>query len=58
MAYDSLADLIFMQGHGVYVWGAYGMGVGVIVYNLVVPRLEFKNIAQRVRRQAEREDSQ
>lgn len=30
MFFDSLQSLIHMDGHGVYVWASYGVGVLVI----------------------------
>lgn len=34
MYFDSIIDLLFMNGHGVYVWSAYAIGF-VIVAALV-----------------------
>jgi heme exporter protein D len=31
MYFASLHDLIFMNGHGVYVWGAYGISFFTLI---------------------------
>ena len=35
MAFDSIADLLAMDGHGSYVWTSYGLAVGVAVANVL-----------------------
>jgi len=37
MYFDSLQALLFMDGHGVYVWGAYAVTGLVITGILVAP---------------------
>ena len=39
MYFDSFSSLVHMDGHGVYVWSAYGIGMAVIAYNVIVPLL-------------------
>ena len=56
MAYDSLAELVSMNGHGLFVWLAYLCGFTVLMYNLLAPRLQGRSIRARLRRQLERED--
>lgn len=38
MKFDSFAALLSMDGHGGYVWAAYGITLLVIVINLWWPR--------------------
>jgi heme exporter protein D len=36
MRFESWAAFIAMDGHGPYVWAAYGLAVLVIAFNLVI----------------------
>ena len=52
MYFDNINSLIHMDGHGLYVWAAYGIGLLVILYNIFAPlqkRGEIINIIQRQR---------
>jgi heme exporter protein D len=48
MYFDSLQQLIFMDGHGIYVWSAFVISIsvmaGLIVKPLCQKKQEFKNI--------------
>ncbi len=51
MYFESLASLIHMDGHGVFVWAAYGIGVLIIAYNIISPLRARKRILSQVLRQ-------
>ncbi|WP_257276005.1 MULTISPECIES: heme exporter protein CcmD [unclassified Endozoicomonas] len=51
MYFENLASLIHMGGHGVYVWSAYGMGLLIIVYNIVSPLRFRERIVSQIQRQ-------
>lgn len=38
--FDSLASFMAMNGHGQYVWAAYGISFAVLIYLLLSPRLQ------------------
>lgn len=38
MKFESLAALVQMDGHGAYVWAAYGIAFAVLALNLWWPR--------------------
>ena len=48
MYFDSLQQLVFMDGHGIYVWSAFIISltlmVGLVVKPLCQKKQEFKNI--------------
>lgn len=59
MYFDNLQSLLFMEGHGVYVWAAYLVTVLVIMAALTVPvrrrrRLLGQLAAETTRRQGAR----
>lgn len=55
MYFDSLQQLIFMDGHGIYVWSAFVISVSVMAVLIVKPlcqkKQEFKNIQLHVKLQ-------
>ncbi len=55
MYFDSFADVLHMDGHGGYVWAAYGITLAVIVLMLVLPRRrakqQLRQVAGELRRQ-------
>ena len=55
MYFDNFNDLLTMGGHGPYVWAAYGIGLGVLVWNLLAPVLQGRKVAEGIRRNARRE---
>lgn len=46
MQFDSLSDLIQMSGHGVYVWAVYFIGIAVLVFNVLRPKMMMKQFYQ------------
>ena len=39
MQFDSLSDFIQMNGHGIYVWTVYILGVAILVMNVIRPKM-------------------
>ena len=37
MYFDSLQAVLAMEGHGVYVWAAYLVGIAVIAMAVIIP---------------------
>jgi heme exporter protein D len=37
MSFDSVAALLAMGGHALYVWSAYALGVFVVIVSVVAP---------------------
>lgn len=50
MPFDSLSAFLHMGGHAPYVWLAYGVGLLLIAYNLLAPRLRFRQLRTRILR--------
>lgn len=55
MSFSSFADFIAMDGHGIYVWLAYGIAFFIFLFNLILPLMNRKelltNLARRLRRE-------
>lgn len=56
MAFESFADFLEMGGHGLYVWLCYGLGLLVILGNLLMPQRQAKQIQRELRRRIRREE--
>ena len=56
MAFGSLADFLNMGGHGFYVWLCYGLGLLIIVMNLLLPMQQSKQVIRELRRRLRREE--
>ena len=56
MAFESFADFLDMGGHGLYVWLCYGLGLLIIVMNLLLPMQQSKQVIRELRRRLRREE--
>lgn len=50
MYFDNFYSLIHMDGHGLYVWAAYGIGLLVILYNIVAPIMKYRKVISAIHR--------
>ncbi|MFC2971479.1 heme exporter protein CcmD [Azotobacter bryophylli] len=57
MYFESFADLLAMGKHGVYVWSAYGIGLAVLVLNVVLPIVARRRYLQDTARRLRREEA-
>jgi len=61
MYFDSLHDVLYMKGHGAFVWSAYAIAIGVLVGLVYVPisrsRRFMRDQRQRLLREEPREKS-
>ncbi|WP_426152731.1 heme exporter protein CcmD [Pseudomonas sp. DC3000-4b1] len=55
MSFSSLGDFLAMGRHGAYVWSAYGVGLGVLAWNLVAPWRARRRLLLEAARRARRE---
>ena len=55
MYFASLADLIHMNGHGVYVWSAYGIGFAVLTLLVWQPLARHTALKRQLRQQWQQE---
>lgn len=39
MHFETFADFVNMGGHGLFVWSVYGLGVGILLFNIVRPSI-------------------
>jgi len=44
-----MSEFLDMGGYALYVWGSYGAGLAIFVWNVLAPRLERRALRQRLR---------
>lgn len=53
--FASFADFLQMGKHGLYVWLSYGIGLGIILYNVVAVVLNKRRFFNEAKRRLRRE---
>lgn len=54
MAFDSFAELLSMGRHGVYVWTAWGVSLGLLTLCVLLVRSESRAVHRTLRRRSRR----
>lgn len=57
MAFESFTDFVAMGGHGLFVWLAYAIGIAVVLFNVISPKLIQKQLIEDQKRRLRREQS-
>jgi len=65
VSFESFADFLHMGGHALYVWVSYGLGLAVILANVVVPvrarrrffAVEAERVLRTIRHDSEESDA-
>lgn len=55
MVFNSFAEFINMDGHGVYVWTCYAIAAALVAYNIISPKLLLKKQLKEHQRRNRRE---
>jgi heme exporter protein D len=55
MQFETLSDFIQMGGHGQFVWSVYVIGIAVLLYNVIRPKLQLRQLIQSNHRNQQRE---
>ncbi len=53
--FASFADFLAMGKHGLYVWLSYGIGLGIILYNVIAVILKKQQFFNEAKRRLRRE---
>lgn len=56
MSFNSFSEFLSMGGHGLYVWLSYGLGLAVILINVILPRLQRNRLLVEQKRRLRREE--
>lgn len=57
MQFETMSEFITMDGHGLYVWLSYGIGLSIIIGNLVLPLFKRKELIKSLARRLRRENN-
>ena len=55
MNFENLSEFLLMDGHALYVWLSYGMGLFIILLTYIQPVLARKSIIQELSQRQRRE---
>ncbi len=50
MYFESVEALLNMDGHGLYVWSAYGVGILVLATSAILPLIRYRKLLSLVKR--------
>lgn len=56
VSFNSFSEFLSMGGHGLYVWLSYGLGLAVILINLITPLQAGKYLRAQLTRRLLREN--
>ena len=54
----NLTDFIYQNGYGLFIWGAYGMAVLVLISELVLLNAQRKTVLTTIKRMMQRRTSE
>jgi heme exporter protein D len=57
MSFESFSDFVAMGRHGLYVWSAYGICLGVLAINVLAPVFARRRYLQQEARRMRREST-
>jgi len=49
--FQDIASVLHMDGHGIYVWSTYGIGLLIVAYNVLAPLRHKKQVIGQIKRQ-------
>tara|TARA_B100000214_G_C23683178_1_gene497354 strand:+ start:295 stop:471 length:177 start_codon:yes stop_codon:yes gene_type:complete len=48
LAFDSINEIVNMDGHGIYVWSVYLIAILIIIVSFVIARKRIKNFRSKI----------
>ena len=49
LAFDNFNDILYMQGHGIYVWTVYLIGILMIATSFLIANKRIKAIQKKIK---------
>ena len=49
LAFDNFNDILYMQGHGIYVWSVYLIGILMIATSFLIANKRIKAIQKKIK---------
>ena len=49
LAFENLNEIIFMDGHGIYVWPVYAIGIFIIFIIFLIAKKKIRDVQKKVK---------
>jgi len=49
LAFDNFNEILDMDGHGIYVWSVYSIGIAMIFLSFLIAKKRIKDIQKKIR---------
>ena len=49
LAFDSINEIVNMDGHGIYVWSVYSIGISMIFLSFLIANKRIKDIQKKIK---------
>tara|TARA_B100000579_G_scaffold342395_1_gene294471 strand:+ start:526 stop:702 length:177 start_codon:yes stop_codon:yes gene_type:complete len=49
LAFDNFNEILHMDGHGIYVWSVYSIGISMIFLSFLIANKRIKDIQKKIK---------
>jgi len=49
LAFNNLKEILDMDGHGIYVWSVYSIGIAMIFLSFLIAKKRIKDIQKKIK---------
>tara|TARA_Y100001970_G_scaffold110435_1_gene137928 strand:- start:27337 stop:27513 length:177 start_codon:yes stop_codon:yes gene_type:complete len=49
LAFDNFNEILYMDGHGIYVWSVYSIGISMIFLSFLIANKRIKDIQKKIK---------
>jgi len=49
LAFDNFNEILDMDGHGIYVWSVYSIGIAMIFLSFLIAKKRIKDIQKKIK---------
>ncbi len=49
LAFDNFNEILDMDGHGIYVWSVYSIGISMIYLSFLIAKKRIKDIQKKIK---------
>ena len=49
LAFDNFNDILYMQGHGIYVWSVYLVGISIIAISFLIAKKRIQKVQRKIK---------
>ena len=48
LAFDNFNEILYMDGHGIYVWSVYLIGISIIIFSFLIAKKRIVDIQKKI----------